>query len=155
MSLQAGVTGQIWPAKAQPHVPCPRSGASSPRHHLPQGRENVPVCTGPAALQFISPCPGARTWYFPGQGSYPSFSEVAVLVSPTLSKLFFFPCSLFPFCNCDQCEAPVPLCALQSLWGIWSPNPGVSSPFGAPKDAGKNGPQEMWPSQSPHLTNQD
>ena len=139
----AGVTSG-WGDRAdlacQSTATCPLSPQRGllPETPFTPGRENVPVCTGPAALQFISPCPGARTWYFPGQGSYPSFSEVAVLVSPTLSKLFFFPCSLFPFCNCDQCEAPVPLYVPCSPFGAFGPQIQESAvPLERPRMQGK------------------
>lgn len=120
MSLQAGVTGQIWPAKAQPHVPVPSPGPP-PRDTIYPRAERMSLSAW--ALQLWSSSllvPGARTWYFPGQGSYPSFSEMTVLVSPTLSKLFFFPCSLFPFCSRAQCEAPsATLCAQAvPLWHL-------------------------------------
>lgn len=122
------MTGQIWPAKAQPHVPCPLTGASSPRHHLPQALERTTLF--PWALQLWSSSllvPGARICYFPGQGRYPSLSQMTVLVSHTLSKLFFFfPVLSSPFLAMLSVKDPVALCApRQPLHGIWSPK-GIS-----------------------------
>lgn len=66
----------------------------------------------PWALQLWSSSllvPGAGSCCFPGQGRYPSFSPMTVLVNHTLLKLFF-PCSLFPFVAMLRVKDLVPLC---------------------------------------------
>lgn len=130
MSLQAGVTGQIWPAKAQPHVPCPRSGASSPRHHLPRAER---MSLSAQALQL---CSSSLLVLEPGPGTSPARAAIPVFLkwlswsvplcqscssSPVPSSPFVTVISVKPQCH-SVCPA-VPLGHLvpksrsqQSLW---------------------------------------